>query len=82
MSAPTLVRAVVAGTHRLQIVNAATGDNVGTVNVRPRDTAVFTAGDMHASVSMFCELFNAMHPDTAYQLAAEPHPTPRRSGRP
>lgn len=66
---PTMVKAKIASTHRLNIVNAATGERVGKVNVRPDDTAAFTDADLHTRASMFCELFNAMHPDAAYHLA-------------
>lgn len=61
MSDAIVVKATIAGPHRLDMLNALTGVRVGNVNVRPRLAANFTQADIHASVSMFCELMNIMH---------------------
>lgn len=62
MTAETImVRAKVAGPHRLDMLNASTGVRVGKINVRPRLAEAFSEADLCRSVSMFCELMNLMH---------------------
>ncbi len=65
------VRAVVSGRYRLDMVNAATGDKIGTMNTRPHDTWAMLAHEKHERVTMYCNLASAMHAPMTFT------PTPR-----
>ena len=59
------VKAAIVGPHRLDMLNAATGERIGHINTRPNATATMTPIDIHHRVSMYCELASAFHaPET------------------
>lgn len=66
MSDSIEVCAVVAGRYRLDMLNAATGQKIGTMNTRPHDTWAMLDSEKAQRVAMYCELANAMHAPTTF----------------
>ncbi|WP_461415566.1 hypothetical protein [Gemmatimonas sp.] len=53
------------------MVNAETGEQIGTVNTRPHDTWAMTDEERQRRVVMYCELANGMYPATTFVPARQ-----------
>jgi hypothetical protein len=52
--------------YRLNMCNAETGERIGTLNTRPRETWSMLDEERERFVAMFCELANEMHWPTTF----------------
>lgn len=65
------VRCEVGGRYRLNVLNAATGEKIGTMNTRPHDTWAMLDDEKRKRVVMYCELASAMHAPTVFTPSPE-----------
>jgi hypothetical protein len=61
-----LVNCEVHSRYRLNMMNAETGERIGTMNTRPHDTWAMLDEERQRRVAMYCELANTMHPSTTF----------------
>jgi hypothetical protein len=61
-----LVKCEVHSRYRLNMVNAETGERIGTMNTRPHDTWAMLDDERQKRVVMYCELASAMHAPTIF----------------
>ena len=69
-----LVNYEVHSRYRLNMMNAETGERIGTMNTRPHDTWSMLGEERQRRVVMFCELANVMHAPTTFTPTRGPQP--------
>ncbi len=68
----TLIVAVVAGRHRLNMVCAETGTYIGTMNIRPREAAKLQPSDLSQREALFCTMLTAMNTKSGRSFVPAP----------